>query len=100
MREVEALDPKASQQYWQTINNLTGQTKAKKPLKLINPLTNTRTNSEKETADIASSQDSVEDNAPYGEFNILLHITSVTLNFIYICKFYQIYILHDICFFH
>ena len=26
MREVEALNPRESQQYWRTINNLTGQT--------------------------------------------------------------------------
>ena len=57
MREIEALNPKDSQQYWKTIMNLTGQTKAeKKPIKLINPLTNTRTNSEKETADTFAIQ--------------------------------------------
>ena len=57
MREVKALNPKDSQQYWRTINNLTGQTKAeKKPIKLINPFTNTRTNSKKETADTFASQ--------------------------------------------
>ena len=57
MREVEALNPKDSQQYWRTINNLTGQTKPeKKPIKLINPSTNTRTNSEKETANTFAAQ--------------------------------------------
>ena len=57
MIEVEALNPKDSQQYWKTINNLTGQIKAeKKPVKIINQLTNTRTNSEKETANTFASQ--------------------------------------------
>ena len=37
MKEIEALNPKDSKQYWRTINNLTGQTKTdKKPIKLIN----------------------------------------------------------------
>ena len=40
MREVEVLNPKDSQQYWRTINNLTGQIKTeKKPIKLINSST-------------------------------------------------------------
>ena len=57
MKEVEALNPKNSQQYWRTINKLTGQTKPdKKPIKLINPSTWTTTNSEKETADTFARQ--------------------------------------------
>ena len=57
MKEVEALNPKDSQQYWRTINKLTGQTKAdKKPIKLINLSTRTTTNSEKETADTFARQ--------------------------------------------
>ena len=43
MKEIEALNPKDSKQYWRTINNLTGQTKTdKKPIKLINPSTRTK----------------------------------------------------------
>ena len=57
MREVEALNPRDSQQYWRTINNLTGQTKPeKKPIKLINPSTNTKTKSEMETANTFAAQ--------------------------------------------
>ena len=51
MKEVEALNPEDSQQYWRTINKLTRQTKAdEKPIKLINPTTGTTTNSEKDTS--------------------------------------------------
>ena len=57
MREVEALNPKDSQQYWRTINNLTGQTKPeKKPIKLINLSTNTKTKTEMETANTFAKQ--------------------------------------------
>ena len=57
MREVEALNPRDSRQYWRTINNLTGQTRPdRKPIKLINPATNSRTNSDKETADTFAAQ--------------------------------------------
>ena len=57
MKKVDALNPKDSQQYWRTINKLTGQTKAdKKPIKLINPSTRTTTNSEKETDDSFARQ--------------------------------------------
>ena len=57
MREVEALNPRDSQKKWRTINNLTGQTKPeKKPIKLINPATNTKTKSEMETANTFATQ--------------------------------------------
>ena len=57
MREVEALNPRDSQQYCRMINNLTGQTKPeKKPIKLTNPSTNTKTKSEMETANTFAAQ--------------------------------------------
>ena len=57
MREVEALNPKDSQQYMENHQQTHRAKKAnKKPIKLTNPSTNTTANSEKETADTFTSQ--------------------------------------------